>query len=423
MEGYARRIVDYELDRLLPSLSAVALEGAKAVGKTETALQRANTVYRLDSSAQRQIIDAAPTQVLEGQPPILIDEWQRVPETWDVVRRAVDDDPQPGRFLLTGSASTSEETHTGAARIATVRMRPMTLSERGVEKPTVSLATLLTGDRAPVEGRTAVSPQAYTHEIVASGFPGLRHLQGRPLRKQLDGYVRRIVDKDFEQLGRSVRKPAVLERWMAAFAAATATTATYEKIRDAATGGQGNKPPRSTTTPYRETLEKLWIIDQLDAWDTSRNRFTRLAGNPKHHIADPALAARLLGVGTDALLEGSEGATPFPRDGHLLGHLFESLVTLSVRVYAQSAEATTRHFRTKGGRHETDLIVKRDDDRVIAIEVKFSDTVEDGDVRHLRWLEDRLGEDLLDAIVINTGPGAYRRPDGIAVVPAALLGR
>lgn len=423
MDRYIPRVVDEELDELLPSLTAVSLEGPKAVGKTETALQRANSVYRLDDPAQRQIIEAAPTQVLQGEPPVLIDEWQRVPETWDVVRRAVDDDPRPGRFLLTGSASpTTKQTHSGAARIATLRMRPMTLLERGMGRPSVSLASLLSGGRPAVEGRTEVSHREYTQAIVASGFPGLKHLEGRPLRTQLEGYVRRIVETDFEQLGRSVRKPATLERWMAAFAAATATTATYEKIRDAATGGQGEQPSRDTTSYYREALEHLWIIDDVKAWRPSRNYFSRLAGAPKHHLADPALVAQLLGVGVEALLSGEEGGPAFPRDGVLLGHLFESLVTLCVRVYAQRAEATVRHFRTKGGRHEVDLIVERADDRVLALEVKFGGTVDDGDVKHLLWLQDRIGDDLLDAAIVNTGPGAYRRPDGVAVIPAALLG-
>ncbi len=111
-----------------------------------------------------------------------------------------------------------------------------------------------------------------------------------------------------------------------------------------------------------------------------------------------------------------------PRDGTLLGHLFESLVTLCVRVYAQDAEATVGHLRTKGGRHEVDLVVERGDHRVVAVQVKLGGTISDHDVRHLRWLQERLGDDLLDALVVTTGRKAYRRGDGIGVVPAALLG-
>ena len=124
----------------------------------------------------------------------------------------------------------------------------------------------------------------------------------------------------------------------------------------------------------------------------------------------------------DALLDGRDVGPPIPRDGILLGALFESLVTLSVRVYAQSSEARVTHLRTTGGHHEVDLIVERDDQRIVAIEVKLTRTVDAHQVRHLVWLRDQLGDDLLDAIVVTTGPEAYRRADGIAVVPAALLG-
>lgn len=422
-DPYIPRIVDGQLDVLLEALPAVSLEGPKAVGKTRTALRRATTVYELDDPAQREIIEADPGQIRSGDPPVLVDEWQRVPETWDVIRRAVDDDAGPGQFLLTGSATPSERpTHSGAGRIVTVRMRPLALAERWPGEPTVSLRQLLSGDRPSVGGSTEKGLSDYAEAVVASGFPGLQPLEGRPLREQLNGYLRRIVDTDFEQLGRSVRKQGALRRWMTAFAAATATTASYETIRDAATPGQGDKPARTTTRPYRETLEQLWIIDQVPAWVPSRNYFSQLSQSPKHHLADPALAARLLGVGTGALIRAEEPGPDVPRDGPLLGHLFESLVTLSVRVLAQSAEAEVRHCRTWGGRHEVDLIAERDDSRFLAIEVKMSRTIESEDVRQLHWLAEKVGDDLLDAVVVNTGPGAYRRDDGIAVVPAALLG-
>jgi uncharacterized protein len=423
MDAYSRRTVDEELDELLPALPAIALEGPKGVGKTETARRRARTAHELDDPAQRAIADADPAQVLNGEKPLLVDEWQRVPAVWDAVRRAVDRDGTPGQFLLTGSAGpAAPPTHSGAGRIVTVRMRPLSLAERGVGTPTVSLARLLRDGRAAVEGRTDVGLKDYVDEIVKSGFPGLRRSSGRALRMQLDGYLRRIIDTEFREQGFTVRRPEVLERWMAAYAAATATTASYETIRDAATGGHGDKPSKTTTQPYREVLERLWIVDPVPAWLPSRNVLNRLAQPPKHHLADPALAARMLGLDADALLSGAEGGPTVPRDGTLLGHLFESLVTLCVRVYAQAAESRVRHLRLHGGRREVDLIVERADQRVVALEVKLSGTVGDADVTSLLWLREQIGDDLLDAAVVNTGPRAYRRKDGIAVVPAALLG-
>lgn len=179
---------------------------------------------------------------------------------------------------------------------------------------------------------------------------------------------------------------------------------------------------KTTTIPYRDVLERLWVVEPLSAWLPSRHEFSRLAHAPKHHLADPALAARLLGLDQAMLLAGRGPATLHAAVGPFLGQLFESLVTLCVRVFAQAQEARVYHLRQHGGRREIDLIVERPDRRILAIEVKLSATVQDDDVKNLLWLREHLGEGCLDAMVVTTGPHAYRRADGIAVVPAALLG-
>ncbi len=420
--NYQPRIVDVELDELLTGLPAVSLEGPKAVGKTETAQRRASTTHRLDDPGQHDLFSAAPQRLTSGDPPVLIDEWQRLPIAWDLVRRAVDADPSPARFILTGSATPAETpTHSGAGRIVTVRMRPMSLAERGIETPTVHLADLLRGDRPELSGNTSVSLETYADEITRSGFPAIRELSGRLLRAQLDGYLDRIVEREFTEAGHNVRNQGALRRWMTAYAAASSTTASFETIRDAASSGQSDKPAKSTTMPYRATLEQLWMIEEVTAWTPSRNRLRRLARSPVHQLADPALAARLLGVDTEALVSGTAAGPTMPRDGTLLGALFESLVTLSVRTYAQANEARVHHLRTRAGEHEIDLIIERGDGRIVALEIKLSATVDDHDTRHLRWLADTIGDDLLDAAIITTGKDAYRRPDRIAVIPAALL--
>ncbi|MEJ7826301.1 MAG: DUF4143 domain-containing protein [Solirubrobacteraceae bacterium] len=420
---YRRRILDEELDALMSSLPAIAIEGAKAVGKTATASERAATVHELDDPDQRALAEADPGRLLAAPPPVLIDEWQFVPPVWDRVRRAVDRDRSPGQFLLTGSSSPVERgTHSGAARVVDLRMRPLSLAERLAQPPSVSLAELLRGERSAITGHSGLSLEDYTDEVLRSGFPGLRGLPDRALRAQLDAYLRRIVDRDFPELGRVVRNPTRLRRWMAAYAAATATSTSFEKIRAAATGGEGDIPAKTTVQPYRDVLERLFILDDLPGWQHSRNHIRQLALPPKHHLADPALAARLLGANRDVLLRGESPGPSIPRDGTLLGALFESLVTLSVRVYAQASEATVGHLRTRGGRHEVDLIVERDDGKVVAIEVKLGATAHTAETKHLTWLTEELGDELLDAVLITTGPDAYRREDGIAVVPAALLG-
>ncbi|MGQ0574395.1 MAG: ATP-binding protein [Pseudonocardia sp.] len=423
MSEYLRRIIDDELDELLPGLPALSLEGPKGVGKTVTALRRAETVRRLDDPVELAALLATPRRIVEGPPPVLIDEWQRYPPSWDLVRRAVDDGSGGGRFLLTGSMPPVEwPMHSGAGRIVSMRMRPLGLPERVLATPTVSLAELLTGARPGIAGKSPITVVDYAEEIVNSGFPGIRAERPRLRRVRLDGYLDRIAERDFAEQGMPLRDPAGLRRWLLAYAAATATTATFETIRDAATAADGSTPARSTTIAYRRVLEQLWIVDPVPAWLPTFNHIARIAAPAKHHLTDPALAARLLGADADALLTSRPFGPPTFRDGPLLGRLFESLVTLGVRVCAQAAEAKVRHLRLRAGTHEIDLIVERADQRVVAIEVKLASLVEDRDVRHLHWLADQLGPDLLDMVVVTTGPEAYRRRDGVAVVPAALLG-
>lgn len=421
-DPYQRRVLDDVLDELLAQLPAIALEGAKAVGKTETALRRAQTVRELDQPTQRALAEADIDRVLTGPPPVLLDEWQNVKPVWDRVRRAVDQRAPPGSFILTGSASPRDTgTHSGAGRIVSVRMRPMALSERWPGVATVSIAELLKGDRGAVAGRIDRGLADYTDEVLRSGFPGVRTLTGRALRAQIEGYLVRVVDRGFDELGAELRNPQALTRWLRAYAAAVATTASLEKIRGAATGRGEPPPARDTVQSYRDALERLFLLDEVPGWQPSRNQLAQLSLSPKHHLADPALAVSLLGVGTDDLLSGQDSEFVAGRDGALLGALFESLVTLSVKVYAQAAEAAVSHFRTRGGRHEVDLILEWQG-RVIAFEIKLSETVRDESVQHLNWLDQQLGDDLLDKVIVTTGKEAYRRKDGIAVVPAGLLG-
>jgi uncharacterized protein len=423
---YRRRVVDDELDAYLESAPdvavAVALEGARAIGKTSTAGERATTRYELDDETHLAVVSADVGLALSQPAPVLIDEWQHHPPVWDRVRRAVDRHDPPGPFLLTGSvAPKGTGVHTGAARIIALRMRPLSLAERWPGSATVSLRELLGGGQPQVAGVSSFGLADYTEEMFKSGFPGLRELPVRLRRAQLDGYIQRVIDKDFPELGHQPRNPAALRRWMLAYAAATATAASWEKVRDAATSGESDKPARTTVMPYRDVLERLYVLDPLPGWKPTRNHIARLTEPPKHHLADPALATTLLGLTSQQLLAGDEPATAIPRDGTFLGALFESLVTQSVRVYAQAADASVGHLRTYAGEREVDLIVERGDGRVVAMEVKLQPVATDRDVNHLKWLREQMGADLLDAVVVTTGSAAYRRPDGIAVVPAALL--
>lgn len=422
--GYVRRLIDDELDALLPELAAIAVDGPKGVGKTATGLQRAATVLALDDPVALSLVQADPARSLARPHPILIDEWQRAPQMWDAVRRAVDDGAPPSSFVLTGSATPAEGTtlHSGAGRILSLRMRPMALCERGLVTPTVSLAELLDGGRPRIQGDCQLTLDDYAREIEASGFPGIRSLTPRARRLQLDTYLTRALSRDLtDEQGVTVRRPDSLRAWIAAYAAATSTTASWEAIRAAATPGDADLPSKATTIRYRDWLTALWLLDPVPAWQPRGGGLRGLTKGPKHHLADPALAARLMGVGAAALLDGEGWVLP-GGPATALGALFEGLATLTVRACAQTAEAATSHLRANGGDREVDLIVERHDGRAVGLEVKLAPTVSDRAVRHLHWLKAQHGDRISDLAVLTTGPHAYRRPDGIAVIPLGLLG-
>ena len=419
---YARRVIDDELDALLPHLPAISLDGPKGVGKTATAEQRSASIFRMDDPEDLERVAASATLITSSAQPTLIDEWQRFPSTWDLIRRAVDRDGRGGQYLLTGSAVPAGATvHSGAGRITSLRMRPQTLPERGTEHPSVSLAALVRGTAEPPSGETRIGLADYVREIVGSGFPAIRQLPDRARRAQLDGYLRRIVEHEVADQGLLRRQPAQLLAWLRAYAAATASTATETTIGAAASPGDADPPARTTTQRYRDVLTQLWLLDPVAAWP-GHNRIKGLTRSSKHFLADPALAARLLGLDETRLIEGAAFTLLGPQDRTMLGALFEALVTLSVKTFAQAAEAQVFHLRTEKGAHEIDLLVRADDGRTVAIEVKLAAAPGSHDVRHLLWLKEQLGDELVDMVLVNTGSAAYRRQDGVAVVPLALLG-
>lgn len=413
---YLPRTVDLELNELLSVAPAVALDGPKGVGKTATAIRRATTTWLLDDPAQRSLAEADPAFTTAPTGTLLIDEWQRMPETWDSVRRRVDEGAPPGRFLLTGSATPASglDTHSGAGRILSLRMRPLALHERGGANPSISLRGLLGGTVGEVVGVTAATAVDYLTAIENSGFPGICHQSPRLRRGLLDAYLQRVIDRDLPELGHAVRRPETLRRWLAAYAAASSTPTSYSRILDATTAGDGSQPAKTTTITYRDHLAQLWLLDPVPGWSPSRSPMSRLQQAPKHQLADPALAARLLNLSARSLAS--------PAGAAMAGPLFESLATLGVRVAAQAAEARVGHLRTRNGDHEVDLVVEGPDGGVLGIEVKLAAAVRDADVRHLVWLRDQLPNETVDLMVLTTGTHAYRRPDGVAVVPLALLG-
>ena len=192
-----------------------------------------------------------------------------------------------------------------------------------------------------------------------------------------------MVDRELPENGVIVRRPAALRAWLAAYGASTSTDAAYSTILDAATAGESNKPARATVDAYREHLTRLYLLDPVPAWIPTFNPLKRLTASPKHHLVDPALAARLAGVSRQALLTGGTPRSAVPSTQTWLGALFESLVTQSARIYAEASDARVGHLRTRNTSHEIDLIVEGSDRRIVAIEVKLAATVQDLSLIHI----------------------------------------
>jgi predicted AAA+ superfamily ATPase len=429
MEKHFPRLIENYLADLLVDLPAFSIDGLKGIGKTVSASKLAKTSYRLDSEHDHLLLSNNMELLLEAERPVLLDEWQRLPAVWDFIRRAVDDDQASSRYLLTGSIFAKDlDVHSGAGRIIRLRMFPLSLEERGLDRKTVSLAALF-AQAVPgsleIRGETAVTLGHYLEEIALSGLPGMRMEDERRRRLVFGSYLDSLLSHDFAQEGVRVRQPQALKRWLTSYAAAIASTADYNLILRGASAGAASAPSAKTTIAYREALERLWLIDELPAWLDGENYYSRLKRAPRHYLADPAFAVHLLDIGIDSLLPKGGGHFPETRFderyGNIVGRLFDALVFQSLRAYAAVNEAGIHYFHTEKGERKIDFIVTQGA-KTVAIEVKAAPSVKDGDVRHLVWLRDAMGDRLTDALIVNTGPVAYRRPDGIAVVPAALLG-
>lgn len=423
--AYLPRIVDDLLDHFSLDAPAVVLRGARAVGKSATATRRAKTVYALDDDHDLDVLRASPDRLATAETPILIDEWQRWPKVWGELRRLLDQDFSPNRFILTGSAEPSEVlAHPGAGRFLVVRMYPMSLAERGLGAPSVSLGAMLSDDPCEIEGTTEVTLADYADEIVRSGFPAVRTMSARTRQGYLATYLEACFSYAIRGNGEApTQDPDALRRWSSAYAASISKNADWETIRQRATPGERDKPGKKLADKIRGTLINAYVIDPLGGWQPGHNRIGRLGDLPKHHFTDPALAARLLNANPAWLIQTGQPRKFQQAQRGLVGELFESLVVQSARVYAEFHAANVFHLRTYGGEREVDIIIERDDGGIVALEVKLTAHPEERDFRHLEWLRRTIDDQLIDAGVITTGTHAYRHPDnGFAVIPAALLG-
>lgn len=410
MPEYLPRLVDPLLRELLTDHPAILVVGPRACGKTTTGRQHCAGRLRLDRPAEATAVRADPDAALaQGPFPLLIDEWQAVPDVLGAVKRAVDEGARAGTFLLTGSSQADLTSAGWPATGRLIRVLMYGLIERELEHGASRPPFM---DRLVADGLAGVSMpsevpdiRGYVARALRGGFPDAA-LAGseRAARRWLSSYVDQLVSRDVTLVG-AVRDPMRLRRYLQALAASTGGAPNLKTLIDA------SGIDRGTANAYDALLERLLITDRLPAW--SANQLHRLSRLPKRHLVDPAFAGPLLGVDARAVL----------RNGDLLGRLLESFVVAQLRAECAVSDLSPRlfHVRDANGRHEVDILIELADGRAIGIEVKADAAPGPEAARHLHWLQEGIGNRFALGVVLHTGPRPFRLAESVVALPICAL--
>lgn len=415
MVSYLHRIADRELVERLGYIGAVLIEGPKACGKTATATRHAQTVVRLDEDeTARRLLTLAPDRLFDNPTPILFDEWQVEPTIWNKVRRQVDDREGKGLFILTGSATPTDDAsrHSGAGRFSVMKMRPMSLFESGHSNGEMSLSSLLGGERQTGLG-THLTFDELLKRIVVGGWPELIDTDETSARRWLRDYLTNIVEVDIQRLG-SRRDPSNLRRLLESLGRSVAQAAkAAELARDV--GGEDGPIAKETLSAYLTALDRLHLLDNSPAWLPHMRSRARLRTAPVRYFVDPSIGPAALGIGTSDLMN----------DLNALGLHYEALVIRDLRIYAQLLDARVDSWRDSEG-HEVDAVVSVGPNKWGAFEIKLSpNAVDEAAAALLRFKANvdtsRHGEPSCLGVITSTGAGGLR-PDGVHVIPIGCLG-
>ncbi|MBW3081326.1 ATP-binding protein [Bifidobacterium saguinibicoloris] len=424
--GYRPRIVDEQIERYMRIFGAVEIAGTKWCGKTWSARAHGASITYVDRNNNLAVAKADPSLMLIGDRPHVIDEWQLAPGIWDEVRHGVDDEPgEKGRWLLTGSSTPLKQEmpqHSGAGRIGRIRMNPMTLAESGISNGAVSLAALF--DHRFASARCETDTRTLLDAVCRGGWPEAEAMPVVDAQILIREYVRLTLSEGVAKQGRN---PDVARRLLDSLARNISQAVTFKTLRKDMYGAEENLDDfvsERTVSEYVAMFENMFVIDPVRGWVPPARDPKRLQTKPRRYFADPSIAAAVLGVGPAALLD----------DWQTFGLLFENLCVRDLLVYARALPdigmEPVRYYHDDSGL-ECDVIIELADGRWAGVEIKASEDKVPAAAANLNRMREKLlrnpgartREPEFLAVLVGVGEFAYRREDGIYVIPVATLGR
>ena len=422
MKAYRRRIVDKILLDKLEAKGAVVIEGPKWCGKTTTALQVAKSVLRMDEPSKRdiniQISEIDPSRLLNGKIPKLIDEWQIAPKIWDAVRYEVDIRGEEGQFILTGSAvpiESNEITHSGTGRFTWLTMRPMSLYESGESTGEVSLKELFCNPDK-ITGINNLDIDRLAFVICRGGWPNSIDMNEKPAISQAIDYYDAVIRSDINRADGISKNPERVKRLMRSFARNQGGQVANTMFRDDIRANDTESLNEDTIATYINALKKIYVIEDMPAWNPNLRSKTSIRTSDTRYFVDPSIATAGLGIFPQDLVN----------DLNTLGLLFETLCVRDLRVYADALDGNVLHYRDKSGL-ECDTVIHLRNGKYGLAEIKLGGQglIEEG-AANLKSLAAKIDTTKMPKpsfmmIVIGIGEFAYRREDGVYIVPIGCL--
>ena len=417
MAGYRPRLIEKNISEELEAFGAILIEGPKWCGKTTTASLFAKSIVRMQDPDERDkykaIVDTAPSRLLKGDKPRLIDEWQTAPKLWDAIRLDVDLSGKKGSYILTGSKTIESEEieHSGTGRIDMMTMSTMTLFESGDSTGEVSLIGMFRG--SIVDGGSDKSLEDVAGLLIRGGWPESIGMSSRTAHLMMKRYCNSILETEINDEGGKHRDPNRMKMVLRSISRnISAPLSKQTIIRDISSGNAGMS--ENTLNDYLESLRRIHVLEELPSWNPNLRSKAAIRTSPTVQLCDPAIAAFFLSADENDLI----------MDPNTFGLLFESLVIRDLRVYARYHGGEVFHYRDSNNL-EVDAIIHLDDGRWGAVEVKLAHTWVDEAAKNLLKLRKKVDTDVMNepsflAVVIPTGY-AYTRDDGVHVVPITCL--